>query len=178
MSLEALYFVSQIVAAVAIIASLAFVAVQLRQNTQTQRVQLELIATQRAMQTNEFFYSSENAMLLAKLASGDKQLPQDEVMRAIGMTRNTLLNFELIDAHRKAGLIDEPTFEAALYGTQRYFAMPGTRICWEMIRRGFPNRTVEMVDSVLTKNVPMQNARDFAGVWKHAADKVLGSQVQ
>jgi hypothetical protein len=40
-----------------------------------------------------------------------------------------------------------------------------------MIRRSFPGSQVDMIDELITKNVPMQHIRDFTGAWKHTADK-------
>ncbi len=104
MTLESIYFISQIVAVVAILASVVFVGLQIRQSNQAAgqandlaRAELTLIVLNEATAfSDRFIASTELASLRLKIMNDDKTLSDEEQVQAY------YLIYKLISIYEKA----------------------------------------------------------------------------
>jgi hypothetical protein len=172
MTLEELYFVSQIVAAVAIVASLFYVSLQLREAHRNQRA---LIQQARASRTITFTLrqtEADMAELLTKATSDADwaSISDVQLTQLIGWTRGLLFHFEDSYLQHRDGLMDERAFESAKSSIAIILSRPGLRATWELTRN-FHNRDFAAYVDQLNRDTPL-SVRDLGNLnvrWKAIA---------
>ncbi len=110
MTLEDFYFLSQIAAALGIIASLIFVGLQVRQsNAQAKADAAE--TTHRAMIEWYYHQTSETAAIMSKVAQADKDLTDAERYQYLSVTMPLLMNMQEAHAKWVDGSLDDSRWE-------------------------------------------------------------------
>ena len=66
---------------------------------------------------------------------------------------------------RNAGLLDASTFDSVLTVTRGIFALPGVRICWQMILPRVSVADSALVETLLLKDQPSITASDLTANW-------------
>lgn len=172
MSLEELYFVSQIMAAIAIVASLIFVGVQLRQAERTQRAAMHQSRTQRGMDMALRSTDAELVSALGYIIRRDAAATNDHVMQINGLLRAMILNLDDVAWQQKAGLLDQATLDNTVAPMQRLFSLPGLRALWQMARTTYAPETAVLVDRLVIANTPLTPTVDPVFVWRAIAAQV------
>lgn len=152
MSLNDIYLLSQIIAAVAIVASLLFVGLQVRQ---TNRMMREAASRNHA----EKFQSVSRAMfevpimapLLAKGLDGMEALNPVERMQFVNLTSWVLRIFEELHRQFEAGLIDKPWWEANTRVWARTFKAAGPRAAFELRRDAYSPAFQKFLDDLVAR---------------------------
>ena len=134
MPLEDAYFISQIVAAIAIVASLIFVGLQLRQSAKMQYAVIEQGRADRTMAAFATWLEPHNAALIDRLMKDDLNLTSGEVLRAHFVFRSVLVHFEETMLQQKAGLLHEMAWTTTQAAMKFYLQNPGFQALWEMLR--------------------------------------------
>ncbi|MEP3051915.1 MAG: hypothetical protein ABJP48_04140 [Erythrobacter sp.] len=98
MTLEAIYFIGQTIAAIALVLSLIFVGIQIKQNT-TQSKAEAAEAAHRAMIDWYYHQTPESAEIMSKAAQPDVELNDTERYQYFAITMPLLMNFQ--EAHLK-----------------------------------------------------------------------------
>jgi len=148
--------IAEIIGGVAIVASLIFVGVQLRQNT---------IATQG--NTRNELIAADLAVLLAPngtdaaiaLRSLD-DITEEQAVEAVIYLTALLRVREFVWLQYRSGLLDHDTWQAYLSGISSNFNNPRARRYWEMSKAGFDPQFVAEVDKFLV-NVPADERFSF-----------------
>lgn len=175
MSLEDIYYISQIVAAVAIVGSLAFVGVQLRQAERTQRAAMHQGRTQRGM---DMALRSADPPMVEAIGSFIRVAPEttpDHFMRANALLRAMILNLDDVVWQQKAGLLDKQTLDNTLAPMRRMFAMKGIRALWQMVRTTYSNETAALVDTLVIGGAPLDAGGDPIAIWRAIAAQMAPS---
>ncbi len=115
MTLETLYYVSQIVAVIAIFASLIFVGVQVRQNTKALKATSHHAVTDSFNAINNLIASDPKVARIWRLALvGSEELDEDERISADFMRLAYMRIFETLYYQYKNGTLDKKLFDAEL----------------------------------------------------------------
>jgi hypothetical protein len=131
-TLETLYYVSQIVAVIAIFASLVFVGVQLRQNTKALKASSHHAVTDSFNAINNMIANDPKYARRWRLSlTGDEGLDEDERVSVSFMRLAYMRIFETIYYQYKNGTLDKKLFDAELM-TLKWTATehPGFRAWW------------------------------------------------
>lgn len=138
MTLETAYYLSQIVAVVAIFASLVFVGLQIRQNTRATRAASHNAVSDSLNEINRMF--AENADLtkiwLAGMADR-KALTEEERWRFDSTMRAYMHVCETMFIQAGLGAGDKSVLHAEEEGIRQAFASPGMRAWWAENPYGF-----------------------------------------
>lgn len=138
MTLETAYYLSQIVAVIAIFASLIFVGVQVRQNTRATRAASHNAVSDSLNDINRMF--AENADLtkiwLAGMADR-KALTDEERWRFDSTARAYMHVCETMYIQAGLGAGDKSVLHAEEEGIRQAFASPGMRAWWAENPYGF-----------------------------------------
>ena len=143
MTLESLYFISQIVAVIAILASLIFVGLQVQQSNHA-AVQANKLAkadmTQASLTATisihgEMFSTPEGADLMQRALFGVAPLTEVEKLRFSINMENILGAVEGSDVLWRQGLFDDLSHQRSLHTLAIYFQSPRMRKWWSWARK-------------------------------------------
>lgn len=132
MTLETLYFVAEIIAALAVIASIIFLGMQVRENTREQKLRREHELHQIQMVYFDHF-TDDNANAEAFIRGGYdyRGLSGPEKFRFNNLASKGVCNYELMLAFHKAGAVDDATLDAFERMSYSLLGMPDTKLWWE-----------------------------------------------
>lgn len=172
MTLEDAYFISQIIAATAIVASLIFVGVQLRQSERTQRAAMHQGRTQRGMDMALRSGEPHVVEALGHFIRMDAGATPDHFMQANALMRAMVLNLDDVAWQHKAGMLDKAVLDNTIAPMRRLFSIPGLRALWLMARPTYAPKTVALVDDLVIGGTPMlEVAADPIAVWRAIANQ-------
>ena len=172
MSLESIYFVSQIVAAVAVVGSLLFVGLQVRQSDRTQRAQVHQATFQRTIALNLRLTEPAVAALVVKARDPRSAWNADEIWQVRALLRVLVLHVEDMEWQRRAGLLDGAAFDNVLTIGRALFSLPGVRICWTMIEPHVAAAERELVNRLLIADRQSPMPSDLGARWQEIAARL------
>jgi len=154
MTLEALYFLAQIVAALAIVASLIFVGFQVRTSNREQRYSRKFDNFTIQNTVSDFIIDNgEVARIYIKGGTDFSSLTTDERSRFINMLVKTIRALDLIYEMHEAGDIDSDALVGFERMTYRAIGSPGGRTVWETteIMSWLPQQTRKRIEALLAE---------------------------
>lgn len=164
MSLETAYFIAQIAAALAIVASLLFVGVQVRTNNIQQRIALLNQRSEMTSRLNQLMVQDEGLCeLLIKGADSLKHLTPAEYLRVSTFNHEWIMIARLVKHHEASAGVDDENFEVVRRSIQRLFRQQGMREWWARGKHVYSEREVEFIESWVeqdTKGMPERGAAD------------------
>ncbi len=177
MSLSDLANLSQIVGALAVVASLIFVGLEVRHNTTTARA-----AT---LQSNSAYWQEFFAMIgdpkygksYAKGAAGKDELTGEEFGQFFFMCRAVFMGCENQHYQFRQGLIDTDAYrgyEATI--REQIAALPGVRAMWSLVRHTYGRDFQQFFDKQVA-SASMNKTNSMLEKWKSAlaAQRTVGS---
>ena len=174
MSLSDLASLGSFVSGVAVLISLIYLAVQVRQAEKNQRA---LVQQTRATRLNSNFIAfgeSDAAVVYSKGMRGD-ELSDREFQQFRWMYRATMKNYEDDFLQHEEGLLAEPTFTSGLQNALgALLATPGGRVMWHHLRGELNERFREFANDLVGKT-PLRRSGDEAARWNHAVAEELKS---
>lgn len=165
MTLEQLFFISQTVAAAAVVASIIYLAREVRQSERVQRANMQQGRANRVSTTALTMANPDLARVWQKGLSADPQLTREEFMQWLLMCRAAFLSGEDSYLQHKAGLLDEAAFNSYVAGVRFYGASPGMRAMWRVTSAQFGPDYRSFVDGVL-KELPVAAQADAYSAWQ------------
>lgn len=170
MALEQISYLSQTIAAIAVVVSLIYLAVQVRQTERNQRAMMQQVRTDRGIVLSKYFTEPHMAGLMTKVMD-DQELLGEEQAQLLGYIRSLALN--LLDAYalRAMKLLSDEAFERAGAGARWFLAFPRARAAWTgMVRLQFTARDASVIDGMVVDGVPLSPPTNLAGTGKQARD--------
>ena len=149
MTLEGFYYISQIVASVAVLASLIYLALQTRQNTLGQRAMMH---QQRVLQMQtDLHVRTDPALIEAMLAaeSGHADVTEVQLRQFLYLGLSGLTSMEEQFRLHKAGLFDAKHWMTTKKTLAVYLRMPGTRVVARMYRGMFDPDFAAILDQII-----------------------------
>ena len=151
MSLENFYYLSQIVASVAVLVSLIYVSLQIRQNTLAQRAVAHQSRSTFLKEHLHLIADASMAPIWVRGIAADSTMTQVEVTRFSVVMRSWCIGMsDIVWAHNHK-MLDEETFQASLNALKGMFSQPGARVFWEMYKPTATRPFANLVDGVLAE---------------------------
>jgi hypothetical protein len=139
MTLEQLSLITQIVAGVAVVASLIFVGIQIRQSTRTARAQIHQNITSGWLSIAP--YISNNAGVFAAGIAASPQefakLSDAEKLTFLSIIFTFFKHYENMYFQYQCGHIEQATWDAWSTHMFLYFRQPGVQVWWAMRKNSF-----------------------------------------
>lgn len=171
MNLEDIYFLSQIVAALALVISLIFVGIQIRHNTiSTQTARHQSIVQAIADWSRGVASSTEISTLLGAGSTNFTALQPIERLQFSLLHVALFRNYENIYYQHAQRAIDDHVWEGWSYRMRATFALPGVRAWWEPQRDSYSESFRDFLEQnpLVVTNAPthlaMQQDRYEAGM--------------
>ena len=165
MSFSDLGNLGALASAVAVLASLVYLNIQVRQTERNQRALLNQAVATRAVDVLRWRGEERIATLLARVESGEVTFTPTEISQLSFMLRVTVAMNQDSHLQHGVGLVDQRTLDMTLGGLRGHLRWPLFRTIWSMIRAEFPRETAELVDQVMAAT-PLAEPRDLPGELK------------
>jgi hypothetical protein len=150
MTLENLGNVGEFVGALAVVISLVYLAVQIRQNTRAVRSASHqtLVSSEQAIQAS-ISDNPEVARIVVQANKDFDVLNEEDRMRFVMLAARFFSNFENVFYQYSRGLIDEDLWRPWLEGMRFFVHQPGVQRYWETFKFGFAEPFRELIDKQL-----------------------------
>ena len=168
MSWESIGGIADAIGALAVVITLFYLALQMRQNTRQARSEALRVATESWVgQQRSAFETEEKVAFMRRALHDYSALSQDEKGRFFGVLLGYLAPFNDIRDKHVAGLMEDPTFHAIEEAFASVVTSPGARDCIESFQQhtSLPPFVMEYVRGDLParkKIPPMSESFDFA----------------
>lgn len=152
MTLEAIYFIAQILAAIAIVSSLVFVGLQVRANTREHRVTTNNVRTEKVAEIQRLVATDGvlRDILIKSNASYD-ELTASELMALGAYWQQWCMYFIDVRTQHDLGVISAPIWDNYAFTFRRVCASPGARRWWrEDGSRQYSSYPREVLDSIFS----------------------------
>jgi hypothetical protein len=141
-SLETINSIAQIVAAIGVIASLFYLAVQIRQNTQSQRsVVVDSLTSSLIALFGQQAASPEQMRAFASVVEDWQGATEEDRLRAVSLLFATFKLFENAWFQKRQGTLEQEQWEAWDLHIRVYYHRPGVQAWWsdrgKMFASGF-----------------------------------------
>ncbi len=152
MTLSDLANIGQVVASVAVIASLMFVGLQIRQNTKANRASTLQMNADYWLTYLTTLADSRFSVLYSKGALGRKDLDGEQFGQFFFLCRATFMGCENQHYQYRTGLLDEDAYrgyQATI--REQIAAFPGVRAMWQLVKHTYGTEFVKFLDVQIAK---------------------------
>ncbi|HEY1414940.1 MAG TPA: hypothetical protein VGF42_03550 [Caulobacteraceae bacterium] len=165
MSFSDLGNIGALASAIAVLASLAYLNIQVRQTHRNQRALLNQAVATRAVDVLRWRSEQSFAALFTRVESGELEFTPTEITQLSFMLRVTVAMNQDSQLQHAVGLVDQRTLELTRGGLRGHLRWPHFRAIWTMIRAEFPEETRGLVDRVMAET-PVAQPRDLTDEMK------------
>jgi len=164
MSIEVIYYVSQIASSVAVIASIIYLALQVRQAERSQRAVTQQI---RADRVSEFALrlAEGPATILNRGVRGDPDLSPEEFQKFSYLARGMFISAEDSVLQYANGLMEDAAYSSFKKSVEGNMGQPGLRAAWNAQSRMFGQDMNDFMRKV-SENIPLSERPDPFEAWK------------
>jgi hypothetical protein len=165
MSLSDLASLGNFVSGVAVLISLVYLALQVRQAERNQRGLMQQGRADRLSFLLLQMSEAGTAEIYSKGADAPQDLSESELERFLLICRSAFLSGEDSLLQYKAGLLDEAAFASYAAGAKGQLTSPGLRLAWRLLSPGFGPDFVAFMDEQFKATQPRPPGERYAA-WK------------
>ena len=173
MSLSDVASIGEFVSGVAVLISLIYLALQIRQTEKNQRAILSHGYVTRSSDNLRWFGGPSITALMARVYAGETDFTVEELTLLGLVFRVGLMNGQ--DAYRQyqSGLIDQMAYDnSALVLTRNWLALPVFRALWSSVRVSQAPEWRALIDKMMV-GTPVAVAGDFAAEYRKSLAAVM-----
>ena len=163
MNWEALGAIGELVGAAAVLATLVYLALQMRQNTRAVRIAARTTLQEAFSSVGDLLaHSPQLAELYLKGCMDYRALSRTDRLRFSGILQNYLFSIEMLDQQASEGMVETTTLIERL---RPLFEQPGVRDWWSQNSKLFrPTfvRTVEGVIAEISQDASLETAEKLS----------------
>ena len=166
MSLSDLAAVGSFLSGIAVVVTLLFLLIQMRQ---TNRNQQSLMQQGRATRNGDAMLRMTEPHLIDSMIlgpAGNLSMSPAQVVAFVMTVHAVFMNWEDSFLQHKAGTIDASSMESDEAMLRAFLAMPGYRAAWKTVHRQFNSSFREYIDGLMLEQRGAQPRRDLATAWK------------
>ena len=150
MNWEAIGAIGEIVGAIAVVVTIGYLAVQIRQNTRSVRAATHHSAMRGASDTQNIFAQSEDlAQIYYRGMQDYERLTAEERIRFDGAVRSMFMYYEDTFFQFQHSTIDHHLWEARKSGMMTHLGRPGIASWWKRASRHFSEPFVSFTEQLL-----------------------------
>ena len=149
MSLSDLASVGSFVAGFAVLTSLIYLALQVRQTERNQQISIRHSRVSRTVELHVALADPALADAWLHGSGRPEDITQTELSQYISLCRAHFFHFEDSFYQREEGLLNDDAFETVVAGARLLARSPGLRAAWKIARPNFGGRFLEFMDGVV-----------------------------
>jgi len=167
MSLSDLASIGTLVSGLAVLASLVYLSLQIRQSAQNQRAAMNQGTVTRNIDVLMFLSQPHIHALTTRVSAGDVDFTAEELDYLQTRVRATMLANQDTFLQHQAGLVDQITFDNSIAVTRFVLAQPVYRALWRTSRGGYARDWADFIDKQI-ETIPLMKPRDPVSQFKEA----------
>lgn len=149
MSLSDLASLGSFVSGFAVLASLIYLALQVRQTKRNQQISIRHSRASRIVELERVLADPTVADAWLHGSGSPEELTLIELSQFIHLCRALFFHFEDSFYQREEGLLNDDAFETVVAGTRLLARSPGWRAAWRLARSNFGGRFRDFMDGVV-----------------------------
>ena len=173
MSLSDLASIGTLLGSIAVLASLVYLSLQIRQSGRNQRALMDQGTVTRNIDILMFLSQPHIHNLTTRVAAGDVDFTAEELDYLQLRLRATLLTHQDTYIQHKAGLVDEITYENSMAVSRFVLSQPVYRALWTTSRRGYAHDWASYIEKQI-ESTPLMKTGDHVAHFKQALAAVTG----
>ena len=152
MSLSDLASLGSFVNGVAVLISLIYLALQIRQTKRNQQIAIRHTRASRIVDLQLALADSGVANAWLHGSASPQELTQTELSQFTNLCRALFFHFEDSFYQREEGLLNNDAFETVVAGARLSARSPGWRVAWKIARPNFGGRFRDFMDGVVASS--------------------------
>ena len=152
MSLSVLASLGSFVSGFAVLISLVYLALQVRQTERNQQISIRHSRASRIVELHLALADPAVAAAWLHGSGSPQDLSQIELSQFINLCRALFFHFEDSFYQREEGLLNDAAFETVVAGVRFSARSPGWRAAWKLARPNFGGRFLAFMDGVIAKS--------------------------
>jgi hypothetical protein len=174
MSLTDLASIGSFVSGVAVLISLVYLAMQVRDSLRAQRAAMHQARLERVTTVSVEFAKPEIAGVLAKASTPSPDFSATEVVQLFNYMRIQVAALDDAIWQHDAGFLDKASLQTTILTMKRVMANPALRAVWNLVHVQLePGLRKRILD--LLEETPMTQPTDWAAAWKEEYAKLVAS---
>jgi hypothetical protein len=166
MSFSDLSSIGSFVGGIAVVISLVYLSVQIRQNMRHERASMQQGRAARTVDILLRTAGSDMAHAMLRGRAGDPDISADELEQFLRAATAMLISFEDGYVLRQSGVLDMSTIAADEAAMKNHIlSWPGYRVAWDMLKQGMQPDFREYVDG-LARGIPETRSSDRTETWR------------
>ena len=149
MSLSDLASLGSFVSGVAVLTSLIYLALQVRQTQRNQQISIRHSRVSRIVELESTLADPAVAAAWLHGSASPQEITHTELSQFISLCRAFFFHFEDSFYQREDGLLNDDAFETVVAGARLLARSPGLRAAWKIARSNFGGRFLEFMDGVV-----------------------------
>jgi hypothetical protein len=176
MSLSDLASIGSLASGVAVLVSLVYLSLQVRQSDKNQRALINQGTVTRNTDILMFLSQPHINALTSRVASGETHFSAEELSYLHLRVRTTVLSCQDTYVQHKAALVDKITLDNSVAVLRGTLSLPVYRALWKLSRRGYAPEWASFVDAQI-KSTPIARQHDTVVQFKETLAEVMSEQV-
>jgi hypothetical protein len=168
MSLSDLASVGSFVSGFAVLTSLIYLALQVRQTERNQQISIRHSRISRIVELQLALAEPAVADAWLHGLGSPQEITQTEVSQFINLCRALFFHFEDSFYQRGEGLLNDEAFETVVAGVRLMARSPGFRAAWRIARPNFGGRFLDFMDGAVTRSAVEPPVDLSLEAWKAA----------
>jgi hypothetical protein len=152
MSLSDLASLGSFVSGFAVLISLIYLALQVRQTKRNQQIAIRHSRASRIVELQLALADSAVAEAWLHGSGSPQEITQTELSQFINLCRALFFHFEDSFYQREEGLLNDDAFETVVAGARLSARSPGWRAAWKITRSNFGGRFLDFMDGVVASS--------------------------
>jgi hypothetical protein len=170
MTFSDLASIGSLVSGFAVLVSLIYLGLQVRQTERNQRALMNQGVTNRASENIRWLAEPHMVGLETRVAAGETQFSAEELLQLAYRLRTTLVSAQDAYVQYKAGLTDQITWDGLLGATRAALVQPVYRAIWRWGRWTYAPDWVAYIDKLIDET-PLAEPADAVAQFKaHLAE--------
>jgi len=149
MSLSDLAALGSFVSGIAVLTSLIYLALQVRQSERNQQISIRHSRVSRSVELHLALADPAMADAWLHGSASPQEITQTEVSQFINLCRALFFHFEDSFYQRQESLLNDEAFETVVAGARFIARSPGVRAAWKIARPNFGGRFLDFMDGVV-----------------------------
>lgn len=168
MSLSDLASLGSFVSGVAVLTSLIYLALQVRQTERNQQISIRHSRASRTVELHLALADPAVADAWLHGTGSPQEITKTELGQFINVCRALFFHFEDSFYQREEGLLNDNAFETVVAGARLITRTPGVRAAWKISRPNFGGRFLEFMDGVVARSAVEPRVDLSLEAWKAA----------
>jgi hypothetical protein len=168
MSLSDLAALGSFVSGVAVLTSLIYLSLQVRQAKRNQQISIRHSRASRIVELQLALGDPAFAAAWVRGSESPQEITRTELSQFTSLCRAFFFHFEDSYYQREEGLLNDDAFETVVAGARLLARSPGLRAAWKMARANFGGRYRAFMDGVVAESAVEPPADLSLEEWKAA----------